>query len=82
MGWLDAHSKTHDSILFADYARGGWGHLAAPLLFKGMDQNLVVLVAIPGLDVAARPLAAELGSITGVCQLRRSASCEAAVPSQ
>jgi hypothetical protein len=75
MGWLDAHSETHDSILFADYAPGGMGMgppvVAAPLLFKGMDQNLAVLVAILGLDVAARPSAAELGSITGVCQLRR-----------
>ena len=73
MGWLDAHSKTHDSILFADYAPGGMGPpvVVAPLLFKGMDQNLAVLVAILGLDVAARPSAAELGSITGVCQLRR-----------
>ena len=52
---------------------GEWGHLGEwpLLLFKGMDQNLAVLVAILGLDVAARPSAAELGSITGVCQLRR-----------
>jgi hypothetical protein len=45
--------------------------VVAPLLFKAMDQKLAVLVAILGLDVAARPSAAELGSITGVCQLRR-----------
>ena len=73
MGRLDAHSKTDDSILFADYAPGGMGppEVVAPLLFKGMEQNLAVLMAILGLDVAARPSAAELGSITGVCQLRR-----------
>ena len=45
--------------------------VVAPLLFKAMDQKLAVLVAILGLDVAAQPSAAELGSITGVCQLRR-----------
>jgi hypothetical protein len=46
MGWLDAHSKTHDSILFADYAPGGWGHCGSgiPLLCKGIDQILAFLV--------------------------------------
>ena len=51
MGWLDAHSKTHDSILFADSASVGGMRppvVAAPRLFKGMDQKLGVLVAILG----------------------------------
>jgi hypothetical protein len=50
MGWLDAHSKTHDSILFADSAPGGGmaPPVVAPRLIKGMDQHLALLVAING----------------------------------
>ena len=67
MGWLDAHSKTDDSNTFRRLCARGMGPpvVVAPLLFKGMDQ-LAVLVAILGVDFAARPSAAELGSITGV----------------